>query len=285
VTAVNGSRALERSDGATVPGRQAARAVRTVLVRQVVPDDGGDAAAGGPGTGSCTATSRTPKTFVDRYALDLGIDIEPYITAGLLCYSNPTETPGDLSVLVNLNFRLVVVDSLSEVVSRTADGSLRDGVLMKRILDVFRRMANAGAAVVIIAHGSEKVDVPGTSLGASEIRQTLTGQAVLLHEKRPFDAKTAGYSLIYIAKDRGSFAGGDSDINERAVNKVQRRLWGAMVVTPHPPELEHDNWYTTIEIEPATHAEQEPPKERKIDQAEILVIAYLNKREDSRHAS
>jgi hypothetical protein len=218
----------------------------------------------------------TLETFIDRYAIDLGIDIEPFIAAGLLCYANPNEPPGDLTALINLSFRLVVVDSLSEVVSATADGSLKDGVLIRRVLGNFRRMATAGAAVVIIAHGSEKVDVPGSSLGASEIRQALTGQDVLLQEKRPFDAKTAGHSLIYIAKDRGSDAGGDSDINERALTKVQRRLWGAMVVTPHPPELEHDHWYTTIEIEPATHAEQEPPKERKIDQAERMVIAYLN---------
>jgi hypothetical protein len=221
----------------------------------------------------------TLETFLDRYAVDLGIDIEPFIDAGLLCYANPTEPPADLTPLMSMGFRLVVIDSLSEVVAAINDGSLRDGSLIRRVMGGLRQLALSGPAVVVIAHGSEKVDVPSSSLGASEIRQALTGQDVLLLERRPFDARTAGHSLIYIAKDRGSHAGGDTDIDERAANKVQRRLWGMMTVTPTPPDgLEHAGWYTTIEIEPARHADLEPPKEREIDRCERLVIAYLRER-------
>lgn len=224
----------------------------------------------------------TLETFIDRYAVDLGIDIEPYIDAGLLCYANPSEPPTDLSPLMAMNFRLVVVDSLSEVVAAVNDGSLKDGSLIKRLMGNLRKLATSGAAVVVIAHGSEKVDVPASSLGASEIRQSLTGQDVLLLERKPFDARTAGHSLIYIAKDRGSHAGGDSDINDRAANKVQRRLWGMMTVTPTPPDelLGRPRWYTTIEVEPTKHADIDPPKEREIDRAERLVIAYLRDRKD-----
>jgi hypothetical protein len=215
-------------------------------------------------------------TFVDRFMIDLGVDITPYLASGLLCYANPSEAPGDMGPLIAMNFRLVVVDSLSEVVAATADGSMKDGVLLRRIMGLFRKLAEAGAAVVLIAHGSEKVDVPGSSMGASEIRQALTGQDVLLHIDKTFNRKKAGRSLIYIAKDRGGEASGDTDTNDSALNKVQRQLWGAMVVAPNPPDalLGTTQWTTTIDIEPAKHAESEE-KEKAIDRAERLVIAYL----------
>ena len=171
-----------------------------------------------------------------------------------------------MAPLIAMGFRLVVVDSLSEVVAATADGSMKDGVLLRRIMRLFRKLAEAGAAVVLIAHGSEKVDVPGSSLGASEIRQALTGQDVLLHIDKSFDRKKAGRSLIYIAKDRGGDSSADTDTDDKALNKVQRRLWEAMVVTPHPPDelLGTTTWTTAIEIEPAKHTETEA-KERAID--------------------
>jgi hypothetical protein len=220
----------------------------------------------------------TKETFVDRYMDELGVDVVPYMEAGLLCYSNPAEPPPKMDPLIEMGFRLVVVDSLSEVVSSINDGSMKDGVLLRRLLRRFRELAQGGAAVVLIAHGSEKVDVPGSSLGASEIRQALTGQDVLLHIDVSFDKKKAGRSLIYIAKDRGGDVAGDTDTDDRQPNKVQRRLWGAMVVSPTPID-DGARWVTSIEFEPAHHAEQEPG-EKAIDWAERLIIAFLLDRAD-----
>jgi len=221
----------------------------------------------------------TITTFVKRFRVDLGVDIVPWIEAGLVSYANPMEPPSDISPLLAASYDLVVVDSLSEVVASIADGSMKDGALIRRVLRKFRELADAGASVVIIAHGSEKVDVPTSSLGASEIRQALTGQDVLLTNEHPFSNRVAGRSLIYIAKDRQSATGGDTDLNPRAVHKSLKRLWGAMVVTPTPPDelAGITTWHTRIEIEPATHVKDEA-KPKKIELAELAVIAYLNKR-------
>ena len=214
----------------------------------------------------------TARTFIARFREGLGVDIRPWVEAGLICYSNPTEPPTDITALHG--FDLVVVDSLSEVVSSVQDGSLKDGALIRRVMRKFRELADEGASVVIIAHASEKLDVPTTALGASEIRQALTGQDVLLVNERHFSTREAGRSRIYIAKDRTAAAGGDSDVSMHGP-MAMRRLWGEMFVTPAPPdELTGVGWHSVIEIHPATHVtDEDQPK--KIDLAEKAVIAYL----------
>ena len=108
----------------------------------------------------------------------------------------------------------------------------------------------------------------------------MTGQDVLLASDRQFSDRAAGRSLIYIAKDRDADTGGDVDVDPAAAHKTLRRLWGEMKVTPSPPDgLLTTRWHTTIEIEPAQHKVKEA-KERKVDVAERLVIAYLNKAKD-----
>jgi hypothetical protein len=218
----------------------------------------------------------TKETFVDRYMLDMGIDIRPYMRAGLLCYCNPSEPPGEaaMKAMIDLNFRLVVVDSLSEVVSSVNDGSMKDGVLLRRLLRRFRQLAEGGAAVVIIAHGSEKVDVPGSSLGASEIRQALTGQDVLLHVDVSFDKQKSGRSLLYIAKDRGGDTSGATDTDDTALNKVQRRLWGEMLVTATQNQ-QTKTWTTAIEFNPARHITADDEEQKAAERAERLIVGYL----------
>jgi Bifunctional DNA primase/polymerase, N-terminal/AAA domain len=267
---------LERSDGATLfpLGRMhqlfgQSEAGKTFLMLCAIAQR----AARGQRSLYCDFED-TIHTFVDRFR-QLGIDIEAWVDAGLIAYANPAEPPTNIAGLLEAHFDLIVVDSLSEVVASIADGSMKDGALIRRVLHKFRELADAGAAVVIIAHGSEKVDVPASSLGASEIRQAMTGQDILLHNQVPFSNRSAGNSMIYVTKDRTSAAGGDVDVAPRMANKAQRRLWGEMRVSPTPPDtLLSTGWHTTIDIEPASHA-VEPPKERKIDMAERALIAYL----------
>lgn len=273
--------ALERSDGATLfpAGRLhqlfgQSEAGKTFLMLTAIAQR----AKAGQSSLYCDFED-TIDTFANRFRVDLGMDPVPWIEAGLVSYANPAEPPSDIGPLLSIGYDLIVVDSLSEVVASIADGSMKDGALIRRVLRKFRELADAGASVVVIAHGSEKVDVPTSSLGASEIRQALTGQDVLLANDSPFSNRAAGRSSIFIAKDRTSAAGGDTDVNARAVHKTLKRLWGAMVVTPTPPDelLGTTTWHTTIEIEPALHTVA-AVKPKKIELAELAVIAYLGER-------
>ena len=62
-----------------------------------------------------------------------------------------------------------------------------------------------------------------------------------------------------------------------------KRLWGEMVVTPTPPDEVTGiaTWHTVIEVHPATHVPDET-KVKKIDQAELAIIAYLNEQTDNK---
>ena len=87
----------------------------------------------------------TRQKFIDRFRTGLGIDVRPWVAAGLIEYVNPLEPPTALAVdqLIGMEFDLIVVDSLSEVVASINDGSMRDGPLLRRVLRKFRAMADA----------------------------------------------------------------------------------------------------------------------------------------------
>jgi hypothetical protein len=190
-----------------------------------------------------------------------------------------TITADIAKALIDGEFDLIVIDSLAEVVAAIKDGSLRDGILLRRLMRMFREIAEAGAAVIVVAHASEKVEKPETTLGASEQKQAITGQEVLVFNTQPLGRGLEGKSLIYITKDRQSATADDVDVVNIGA-RAHRRLWGELELKadtrldPYGVEFP----VTTLSIWSAKHTGGDNAPS-KLDLAETAVIAFLTEQE------
>jgi Bifunctional DNA primase/polymerase, N-terminal/AAA domain len=222
------------------------------------------------------------RTFVKRLRDDLRVpELDSWVAKGRLAYASPDEPPSTMTAdtIASRHYDLVIVDSWAEVVAAIKDGSLKDGTLTRRVMRLFRTVAEAGASVIIIAHASEKTERPETTLGASEQKQAVTGQEVLMLNSQPLVRGRDGSSLLYVTKDRQGATADDVDVTAAGA-RAHKRLWGEMLVGQadvltadgHP-----DGKKAAVIVRAATHDPKIARTRAKAkDVAEQEIIKHLN---------
>jgi hypothetical protein len=225
------------------------------------------------------------KAFARRLAIDMRVTAAAqWAREGRLLYSRPEEAPtmATAEMLMARNLDVIVVDAMSEIMATVRDGTAAPGVVTRRIMRIFRALAETGPSVIVIAHASEKVTSPETAMGPSELKQSITGQEVLVYNEQPLGPGMNGTSAIYVTKDRTG-ASADGISVARHGSRAYRRLWGrfSMVqVTGMTPELvEYTRTALTVvgAEQPEEKDDDDGPSKLELAMAAVLTWFEENK--------
>jgi hypothetical protein len=153
------------------------------------------------------------RVVVDRL-LDIGID--PETIAEHFYYRGPTD-PFDETVVDQLitcitddDVTLVVIDSLGEALGLGGGNENDDPDITNWVRTVARTIIAAGAAVIVVDHGTKAADNPLFASGSKRKRAAITGVGYLIEAPSPLTKANGGRLRLTCAKDRhGNFARGE----------------------------------------------------------------------------
>jgi dienelactone hydrolase len=145
-------------------------------------------------------------TLIGRLRDDLGVP--PDLILEYLHYRGPKEPFTDLAVdAVEQEARrhdtaLIVIDSLGEAFGLEGIDENADKEVGPWVRRVARRLADTGAAVLLIDHATKAADNPLHPSGSKRKRAAITGASYLVEAPRPLTREDGGQLRLTVAKDR-----------------------------------------------------------------------------------
>ena len=205
------------------------------------------------------------KVLVLDYESDAATYVERLMAMGVsrtaitqrLTYLNPevdpTKNPAALAamdaLLASKSFSLAILDGVTEALALAgADTNSGDDYTLWHKM-VPRRIAKAGAAVVVVDHVTKSSDSRGRfAIGSQAKLATLTGAAYLVDVKRPLGRGVIGELSLKVAKDRPGYVRGmagkwsaGTRLQEAARILVDGTMLGRIAIVVNPPRDDHDD--------------------------------------------
>jgi hypothetical protein len=144
-------------------------------------------------------------TMVSRLR-DLGVAPERIVE--FLHYHRPTE-PFDVTAVDTIEAEarefvvtLIVIDSVGEAFGLEGINEDKDAEVGPWLRRVARRLADTGACVLLVDHGTKAADNPLHPSGSKRKRAVITGASYLVEAPRPLTREDGGRLRLLTAKDR-----------------------------------------------------------------------------------
>lgn len=213
----------------------------------------------------------SPKGILERFA-SLGVDLLPYISAGTFRYIRPT---GPIEVAPLAGLDLLVIDSANELLTLNVNAALNDATFITAEYRTLRKVAaDLNLCVVLIDHSTNKGD-SGTVMGSSSKRNAVDGVEVKVENVVPFSRTQAGWSALYITKDRpGQVDGVD---HRKASARHRSRAWAAMTVQADLTPLGTLGTSVTLEEPRAEQREERKTNEWREDAVLACLAEHGNR--------
>lgn len=125
-------------------------------------------------------------------------------------------TPADVDTLVALSAALVVVDSVAEALSAGQLDEDRASDVAAWIAAVPRRIAQGGAAVLLLDHVAKSGDRGRWARGSGHKLAAIDGVALAVEVEQAWARGVPGSALLRLAKDRAGYVGPLGSIVARA---------------------------------------------------------------------
>lgn len=144
-------------------------------------------------------------------------DVDPKAILDRFYYFHP-ESPSSRAIIDTLaatvaadDIALVIIDSVGEAFAVDGVDENHDNEVAPWFRYVARRLADAGAAVIPIDHGTKAGDTPFYPSGSKRKRAMVSGTAVYVEVIRPLTREDGGRLRLVCAKDRhGTYRRGEA---------------------------------------------------------------------------
>ena len=157
----------------------------------------------------------SPRVIVERLKM---IAVTEKQATGHFHYINPNgrwpliaDVERLVSLIVDKGITLVIIDSVGEMMATNGLDGNDDGAVATFLQHVARKLAGAGAAVVLLDHVTKAGENKLWPTGSQRKLAGITGAAYLLETSRPFSKDEPGSARLVCAKDRHGATGRTSE--------------------------------------------------------------------------